>query len=242
MRTADTQRSIVARDPVVTRSHTYFREQMPKASDADALVADYRLLKVALESVGLESDINNRFFIRKVLESDPDDPKSLANRLSDKRYVQLSRSFGFGTAAAQPLGPDQIEGILERHVSAEFETRVGRADADMRLGLYAQRELSAILNTTFSEKTKWYRLLGSPPLRKVVEGAFGFGSAYAKLPIDRQVKEFQDAAARTFGTSDPAHMGKPENIEKLIQRFLLRAQTQTNVRSGYAIALALLSS
>src|SRR5690606_33327022 len=94
-RTAEQQKARVAADPQVAREAEHFRQTIGQVSKAEDLVADYRLLSVALKAHGLEADIGNRAFIRKVLESDLSDPKSLANRLSDSRYAELARSFGF---------------------------------------------------------------------------------------------------------------------------------------------------
>lgn len=57
----------------------------------------------------------------------------------------------------------------------EFETRIGAGDEMLRFALNARRELQEIGNRTSNDKTLWYEVLGSPPLRKVFEGALGFG-------------------------------------------------------------------
>ena len=75
----------ITKDPVVQRTTTYFQEKIGRTITAEELVKDYRLLSTALSAFGLEADIANKAFIRKVLESDAGDKRSLVNRLADKR-------------------------------------------------------------------------------------------------------------------------------------------------------------
>lgn len=236
-RTMAAQQALVARDPVLNRDHDYFREKMKTITSAEEFVADYRLMKTSLTSAGLESDLQNRFFIRKVLESDLSDPKSFANRLTDKRYVAFARSINASMGAR---GDAAVEKVIGNHRQAALETRVGAVDPDLRVALYARREIAAVASAPSTENTKWYQILGSSPLRKVVAGAFGFGTSYSKLPLDRQLEEFKDAAGKLFGTSDAKAMADPANMEKLIQRFLIRSQATQGTTSGYSVALQLL--
>jgi hypothetical protein len=70
-----------------------------------------KLYDTALNSVGLDPNTEFRFNIKKVLESDVNDPKSYVNLLADQRYVKLAKEFNFGpdgfikapeTAQSQP--------------------------------------------------------------------------------------------------------------------------------------------
>lgn len=224
-RTADQQKAIIAAEPQVARDAEHFRQNITQVTKAEDLVADYRMLSVALKAYGLEGDIGNRAFIRKVLESDLSDPKSLANRLSDSRYADLARSFGF--AKATPATQTDItlaDRISTAHLQAEFELRVGEADNDMRIALHAQRELASIAKGEGSEAGKWYQILGSPPLAQFVQTAFGFGSNLVKLPIDSQVTALQSSAKRYLGVTDIAQLAEPAVLERAIGLYLARAQ------------------
>lgn len=236
-RTMAAQQAVVARDPVLNRDHDYFREKMKTIASAEEFVADYRLMKLSLTSAGLEGDLQSRFFIRKVLESDLSDPKSFANRLTDKRYAAFAKSI---TAAMGSRGGAAIENVIGNHRQAELEARVGAVDPDLRVALYARREIATIASASSTENTKWYQILGSSPLRKVVGGALGIGTSYAKLPLDRQLDEFRNAAGKLFGTSDAKAIAEPANMEKLIQRFLIRSQATQGTTSNYSAALQLL--
>lgn len=228
----------LAKDPVVQRSTTYFQENITRTTKAEELVKDYRLLSTALSAFGLESDIANKAFIQKVLESDVSDQKSLVNRLADKRYLKMAEAFGFGSAKpAEKLG----ETVSKAFVQREFERRIGAGDETLRFALNARRELQEMRNRTSSDKTLWYEVLGSPPLRKVFEGALGFGTAYGKLSIDRQYEEFTRAAEGAFGSSSFKDLSQPEAIDRLVQNYMVRSQISASpAQNRYSAALTLL--
>ena len=240
-RTAEQQKQLLAQDPMVARSIQYVRENIAKVNSAEDLVSDYRMLNVALGAFGLENDVGSKAFIRKILESDRDETSSLVNRLSDKRYLRLANALaldeGNGAVSKAGFGDRLAQLYLER----EFERRVGEGNQNLRLALNAQRELQQFANRTSSEATLWYEVMGTPPLRKVFETAFGFGSSYGKLPIDRQLDEFTKKAEAVFGSSSFDVIATETGIDKLIQTFLLRSQMPTGTsQSSYSIALTLL--
>ena len=79
------------RAPELTARHRLLRGEDRLASTTAAdLVADRRLLKVALGAFGLEGEIDKKAFIRKVLEEGTTDPDAFANRLTDPAWHKLA--------------------------------------------------------------------------------------------------------------------------------------------------------
>lgn len=240
-RTGARQKRMIAGEAGTQRVTQHYRDRIGNIGKADDLLSDYRLLTVTLRAFGLEGDLKNKAFLRQVLESDLSDQRSLANRLSNKSYRRLAEAFGFGS----PTGPAVAsEGFADRvvtqYVQREFEARVGARDQNLRLALNARRELSRLARQDTSNKTKWYEVLGNPPLRKVFEGAFGFGTAYAGLPIERQLEEFAKAAENRLGSSDISRFSEPDHVEKLVRGFLVRSTVQPAATNRFSIALQLL--
>ena len=236
-RTEARQIEALRKDSIVQRSTTYLRENIDKVRSPEALVKDYRLLSGVLSAFGLENDISNKAFIRKILESDPADQKALVNRLSDKRYLRMAQTIGTGGTPAE-----LADRLTEAFVTREHERRVGGAHEELRLAMNGRRELQQFAGRTASDRTLWYEVMGNPPLRKLMEGALGLSRSLGKLPVERQNQEFMPAAQRTFGTTSLAALAEPARTEKVIQNYLARSQlTESAVANRYSAAMSLLA-
>ena len=67
-RTQTSQQEAFEASPVLQRDTEYFAENIGNITSAKELVADYRMLKVALGAFGLDEDIGSKFFIEKILD------------------------------------------------------------------------------------------------------------------------------------------------------------------------------
>ncbi|MFN6978295.1 MAG: DUF1217 domain-containing protein [Gemmobacter sp.] len=239
-RTMPRQRAAHDNQAALLRDEAYFRDSIGKIRTAEALVSDRRLLRVALTAFGLEADVDSRFFIRKVLEEGTLTPGALANRLADKRYRALAAAFGFGDF---PIPSTQISDFADRILgpwkTRRFEAAVGAQDEPLRLALNARRELPELAARDMGGDARWFTLMGNPPLRRVVETAFGLPKAFGALDIDRQLAVFKDRARRTLGTDDVAGLADPARLDQLIRRFLLRAEATGGSPAGGAGSPAL---
>lgn len=240
-RTMAAQRKAFAADPALQRDAAYFRDRIGSISTAADLVADRRLLSVALSAFGLEGDINNKAFLKKILTDGTFDPGALGNRLADKRYLDFSRAFGFGDfPIPNTKRSDFPDKILSAYEARKFETAVGTANGDMRLAMNARRELATIAARTLSPDGKWFTALGSPPLRSVLQTGFGLPPSFAGVDIDKQLTVLKDRAEKLLGSPDISQFTDPDKAEKLIRLFLVRSQAQSNPFADTAPALSLL--
>ncbi len=207
------------------------------------MVADRRLLSVALGAFGLDEDIGNTFFIKKVLSDGSESDEALANRLSDKRYLSFSKAFGFGEF---PVPRTQFSDFSDQIISAfqtqQFEVAVGNQDENMRLALGMERELGDLLAKEPSKDGSWFLVMGTPTLRQVFSKALGMPTSIASLDLDRQLDEFRDRAERIFGDGEIAQFSDPDIRKKLTQRFLIQSDANAGVSStsSGSVALALL--
>jgi len=240
-RTIATQEKAFAADPSLRRDEEYFRTKIGSIKTAEDLVKDRRLLGVALGAFGLGADINNRFFIRKVLEDGTLKDGALANRLSDKSYEKLSAAFGFGDFR---VANTQLSGfadkILKDYKARAFETAVGAQNGDLRLAMNTTRELSALAARPISEDAKWFSVMGSAPLRQVFEKALGLPRSLGALDLDTQLSTFREKASRVFGADTVSQFTDPARTETLVRQFLLRSEAATvatTVRGSGALAL-----
>jgi hypothetical protein len=201
----------------------YFRANIGQIESAEALVADRRLLAVALEAFGMGQEIDKRAFVEKALREGSENPRAMAVRMSDPRWREMAAAFGFGDGrGAQTAADGFSEGILARYKVRAFETAVGNVDESMRLALNFDRTMQGYAAQGTSETAAWYRVLGDVPLRTVLESALGLPKEFANVDIDQQVGVVRERAARLFGDSSIKAFGEAANREDLIRRFLVR--------------------
>lgn len=239
--TLEAQKAAHSRSPVLERDLAYFAEKIGGVRTAADLVGDFRLLSVALGAFGLSEDAGNKYLVRKVLEEGTTEPGALANKLSDKRYRALSKAFGFGDfPVPNTVLSDFPDRIAARYADQAFETALGRTDETMRLALNARRELAGIAGGDGSEQTKWFTILGTPPLRKVIEGALDLPESFATLDLDRQLAELRTRSAATFGVTSVSDLGEPDVLERVLDRYTAIAGLSGQGRAITSPALVLL--
>ena len=231
--TLATQKAAFEKGGLVTREIEYFREKIGEVKTAEDLVSDYRLLKVALGAFGLSEDINSKYLIRRVLEEGTIETDALANKLSDKRYRDLSKAFGFGDfAVPNTVMSDFADRIERQYLDRSFEVALGETDESMRLALNAKRELATLAEGSGSNRTKWFTLLGTPPLRTVIEGALGLPKVFAALPIDKQYDTLISRAESTFGTSEISRLGEPDLVARIVDLYTARVGAATSSQAS----------
>jgi hypothetical protein len=238
-RTMTKQRKLHDAQPALRRDEAYFRERIGQIRSAADLVSDPRLLRVALTAFGLEADVANRFFIRKVLEEGTLEPGAFANKLADKRYRAFSAAFGFGDfPVPNTVLSDFPDRIMDAWKTRRFEAAVGERDEAMRLALNARRELREIAGQNLSEDARWFTIMGNAPLRRVVETALGLPQGFGALDIDRQLGVFKARSRSVLGSESAAALAEPQRLERLVRLYLVRADAgQTSVQAPPVLQL-----
>lgn len=142
-RTYDSQIETFSNSTQLALSTDYFKENIGNIQTAEDLTSDRRLLEVALGAFGLQDDIDNKYFIKKILEEGTTAQDSLANRFSDSRYQEFSAAFGLGPGETSQVGKTSlVDDVVSRFSANSFEVSAGEQDDTMRIALYAQRVLS----------------------------------------------------------------------------------------------------
>lgn len=241
-RTIAVQSAAFTKSPEIARDVDYFRAKIGAVKTADQLVGDRRLLKVALGAFGLDADIDNKAFIKKILTDGTLNSSALANKLADKRYSQFSAAFGFDISVPRTQVSDFADKIIAAYKNRAFETAIGEQDDDLRLALNAQRELATLAGKSSSETVKWLTVIGNSPLRTVLQKALGVPSSTSALGLDQQLSIFQTKAASAFGNGGLSQFTDPAKMEALIKKFLMRSQADAMLSqtSSAAITLSLL--
>lgn len=245
-RTRDAQQAAFDNSGKIARDVAYFTENIGKIKTAEQLMGNRRLLEVALGAFGLDEDIGNRYFIQKVLDDGTLDPKALSNRLSDKRYHDLSKAFGFGDfSTPRTVLSDFGTEITAAFKKKQFEKAVGAQNPDLRLALGLDEALGAIAAKKTTADGRWFSVMGQAPVRAVFETALGLPASVGALDLDRQVTIFRErTAARFGGNGEVSQFADPEKRTELRRLFLARTDGQgaSQGLSGGSAALRLLQA
>ncbi len=243
-RTKEAQEAAHARSPELKADQEYFAKNISSVETPADLIGDYRLLKVALTAFGLAEDLPNKAFIQKVLQEGSIDPESFANRMVDKRYLALTRSFGFDLGTPNTKLSEFADNILGAYRERSFEISVGDQNSDFRLGLSMSRELGRIAATNNTDDGMWYAVMGNEPVRKVFETALDLPSAVAQLDIDEQLGIFKKKAQQLLGDHQISQFKDPEKIDSLTRTFLVKSELKSlnTAMSSGSIALMLLQN
>ena len=241
-RTMDKQKATFVASAEIQRDEEYFRARIGTVTTAEELVSDRRLMKVALGAFGLDADIDNKYFIRKVLEEGTLASDSLANKLADKTYLKFSEAFGFGDFSVPRTALSVFaDEILGKYETRQFEGAVGDSDESLRLALSIQRELPDLAAGTTSNNARWYSIIASSSLSTVMQSALGLPTSIESLDVDQQLEIYKEKAEAVFGTSDVSELAEADNLERVVRLYLVRTQIDSATSAtGSSIALQLL--
>jgi hypothetical protein len=243
-RTRESQEAAFENSSEIVRNVDYFKENISKVSSAEELINDRRLLQVALGAFGLDDDINNKFFLQKVLDDGTVDSDALANRLADKRYLEFSKAFGFGDfSTPRTVLSDFGEEITSAYKSSQFEIAVGNQDSNMRLALGLDDALTTIVNSSTTDNGRWFSVMGQPAVRAVFEVALGLPSSVGALDLDLQLTIFRERLESRFGDGEISQFSNSESIEEMRKIFLTQSDlnNSTSNISNYSSAISILN-
>ena len=240
--TIDRQKNAFKKREDIKNQINNFTSDMKKIQTTDALMNNYASLNVALGAFDLSDDLNNRYFIKRILDEGSINQSSLANRLQDNRYRQLAKNFSAEQFFFRNTSEDSfIRNISERYINISFEKAVGELNSDLRLALSFERNLSFVASARTNDAA-WFQVMANPPIKEVFQKIFGLPLQFGLLDIDRQHDVMQEKSKIHLGTSDLSILTKKDNIENAVRLFLLKNQmNDVNIKSPVQIALSLIS-
>lgn len=147
----------VGKDPIVARDHAYFKENIGKVKTVDEFMGDYRLYAYAMKAHGLEDMTYAQGLMRKVLQSDLNDPTSYANQLTDQRYKTFAATFNFnyGTNVAQnEVQTDEVIGLYK----ASFDKLPQKYEDETRYFNAAMANIKTVDDLAYNERLRNYIL------------------------------------------------------------------------------------
>jgi hypothetical protein len=208
--TADRSRLLASfqKLPTYRREVDHYRASISKVTSVDALLKDRRLLTVALSAFQLESEVDKKALIKKIVTEDPADSKSLVKRLADPRWQSFANAFHSlstdGGAAIR--APASVDAVLGGYQTNEFEKAMGESNEAVREAMYFKRIAPSLATTA--------QVLGNKVAAKVVRDALGLPLAFGALDVKQQMRMLK---TKNF---DPAKFADPAYLDKFVDRFL----------------------
>lgn len=181
-----------------------FRERAAAIGSVEELLRDRRSLGVVLEAFQLESEIDKRAVIRRLLTEDPADPRSFANRMVDRRYRELAAAFG-GRGGPPLRDPALVERIVSGALANRFEKAAGEGNPGLREALYFRRVAPSVANLN--------QLMSDRALTAVARGALGLPEKFGLLSFEQQRRILE----QRFPV---AELQDPRAVGRLVQRYL----------------------
>lgn len=147
------------KDPLLQRDLAYLREKLPTKLTAQDLLADRRLQTMVLKAYGLDKQVGFDALMRKVLESNPEDDNSVAARMVDYRYRQISADLNYGGISIPEIPAVlssttlQMEGVRNGQGFTSFSGTMGGVKVEnVKLeGLTRRTDIAAVLQAAFQK-------------------------------------------------------------------------------------------
>lgn len=199
--------SSTAERPEVERAIDYWRENIGNVTTVDDFLDDSRLYRFAMEAFGLQDQIFARGLMRKIMEEGVSDPRSQANRMTDRRFREFAEVFDFsGDRPLSTQDPQRMEQVAARFVNNEIEVSEGERNPGVRLALYFERRAPELNNHT--------EILADRALSEVVRTVLRLPQQIATLDIDRYTALLEERV-------DLNDFKDPAKLDSFLKRFSL---------------------
>lgn len=199
----------VAKQPGTQKEIARYTKVVKSAKNLDEVLNDPVARKVFMKANGLSQFTDMIALAKKALASDPDDPKSLANKLAGTNgtWLDVVNKYAFDAVGISALRSDaNIKEVAENYVG------------EMRLDMLDQQTPglgSAILfKRTAAKLNTPIKILGSALGREVITTALNIPKQIALQSLLAQEKAI---TARI----DPKKLADPEFADRIAQRYLI---------------------
>ncbi|CAN0177975.1 unnamed protein product, partial [Phaeothamnion confervicola] len=217
-KTGDAAQEKWSKQASVQTKIAYAKDVVAKAKTVDDLLNNRKFMEFALSAFGLESEVDKKGMLKKVLLSDLNNIDSLANRMNDSRYREMAaqlRLKDFGVEG--PRTPGVMEGLAARYIKNEFEKSQGDASPGLREALYFKENASKI-------NSPW-AILGDKVLREVVTSTLG-------IPKEMAIQGVEAQATYLSKKVDIEKFKDKRFVETFIQRYLTMKDQETATANG----------
>ncbi|MCR9270623.1 MAG: DUF1217 domain-containing protein [Henriciella sp.] len=237
--TYDQQLETYSNSAQIKNDIDYFTEKLSAPIAVEDFVTDGRLRRIGLTAFGLGEEAWKTGYIRTVLEEVQDPESTFLARLNNAAYSDFADAFRPNSNGTISLTSAQVQTLASQFASESFEQAVGEQDNAMRLSLNFQAEVPKLVTEGSTDQTVLYRLLGSVPVRTVLETALGLPTEFSALDLDKQAEILDEELQKKFGLSSIQDLTEPETMERMVQRFQVLESLNQGVTATGSAATAL---
>jgi hypothetical protein len=217
-KTGEQQRARWEKQPSVQREIDYAKDFASKVKNVEEMLGNRRFMNFVLSAFGLESEVDKKGLLRKVLTSDLNDQNSYANRTNDPRFRELAQRLDIKTMGMTNVRNEAtLKSIELRYKKNEFEKAQGDASPGLREAIYVKENASRM-------KSIW-DVLGDRTMRAFVSKVFD-------IPAETAIQSVESQAV-AFGRKVDVEKFKDKRwVERTIQSYLTKVDQETSQSSG----------
>jgi hypothetical protein len=202
---------VTAQETATKTENTYYSTTITGIKNVDDFIKDKRLVAYALKAFGLDGKTIADDKLRKILTSDPLDPKSFVNKNGYTDYRSLAAAFNFGSdgkvlpvPSLQAQDRSSVLTTYDMFAQQSLEEEAGDQNEGVRLALYFQRMAPKV--------TSAFGILADKALLQVTQTALGLPAAMSNADIDVQA----NMITKKLNLDD---LKDPKKLGKFIARF-----------------------
>jgi Protein of unknown function (DUF1217) len=207
-----------AKKPEVARDIAAFQKGVANAKDIQTALKNPNVMKVLLTANNLSKYIQYPALAQKALLSDPSDPNSLANKLTDTNLRNTAQAFNLAKNGLAALkDPKVIAKLSDGYAEVMWRRSLDQATPGLSNALTFLSQASSIKSVD--------EILGDSVNRTVVLTALGIPQQIAFQELRAQEKA---VASRV----DIAKFQDPKYVTNLTDQYLLKMQQQSRSSSS----------
>jgi hypothetical protein len=197
-----------AAQPAVQVAMKAFTQAVSSAKSVDQLLSNPAFMNVFLTANNMSDQIGFTALAKQALTSDPTDPNSLANKLTDTRWKTVGQTYNLSSpgALASLQSPATIASIANAYATATWEASEDKVTPGLSNALAFKAQAATI--TTVDQ------VLGNPTVRNVVTTALGIPQQIAFQTMGAQEKAISSQL-------DVSQFQNPAFVETFAQRYLI---------------------
>ena len=212
-----------AKDPGVVRDLAAFTKGLANAKDLNSALENPDVLKVLLTANGMADQVPYTALACKALESDPTDPTSLVNQLSDTRWKTVATNYSLSSKGLAGLTDPTVQAqIASAYERVTWLNSLNAATPGLAQALQFKQQASSITNVD--------QILGDPTNFDVVLTALG-------IPLQVVYQGISGEEQAVTSKLDITKLQDPTFVNNLTSQYLLAKQAAAAQTSSAGTSL-----